>query len=100
MGNNVKVRTPHINDTTYPKRITGYRFTRQKSWQLWTADPRKRGVFQGSPISAIFVIIYLDDVMEGYDALNYLINLPLRHAEERTRNEISAQLRLTVQENT
>ena len=44
------------------------------------------GVFQGAALSAPMCIIYLDDVMEDYDALNRNSKLPTRQSARRDPN--------------
>ena len=41
------------------------------------------GVFQGSAVSALLFIIYLDDMMEDYQALNQKSNLATRKAKTK-----------------
>ena len=45
------------------------------------------GVFQGSAISALLFIIYLDDMMEDYTALNYQHSTIAKHTQERAPEE-------------
>ena len=52
------------------------------------------GVFQGSAISALLFIIYLDDMMEDYDALNANKQILRKQTQERCTQE---QLTLTAE---
>ena len=58
---------------------------------------------QGSAISALMFIIYLDDMMEDYEALNRLAKLPTRQTIQRDPNTGNQELLTEVaksQENT
>ena len=57
------------------------------------------GVYQGSAISAILFIIYQDDMMEGYDALNRAAKIPLKHTEERTLKEVDQKVGNDIKKN-
>ena len=45
------------------------------------------GVSQGSAISALLFIIYLDDMMEDMEALNRRTNLPIRIIQDRPHRQ-------------
>ena len=72
------IRRGHQNATLLPKTRGKYGATTENNV----------GVFQGSALSALLFIIYQDDVMGNYDALNHANNLPIRHIIERTQNEV------------
>jgi len=69
------IRRGHKNTTLLPK-------VKNKYGQ---ATKNNVGVFQGSAISALLFIIYQDDVMEDYTALNHEENLTLKHTIERQK---------------
>lgn len=52
------------------------------------------GAFQGAPLSALLFIIYLDDMMDDYQALNDAAKIPNRYVKTRsakTERQIAAQ---------
>ena len=61
------------------------------------------GVFQGSAISALLFIIYLQDMMEDFEAINYLGHIPYRTTKQRSEkskiNELINQIH-TQEQNT
>ena len=56
------------------------------------------GVFQGSAISALLFIIYLDDMMEDLAALNRRTQLPIRIIQDRPHQQKEEVLRKDIQE--
>ena len=81
-----RIRRGHKNTTLAPKLKNKY----------GKATENNVGAFQGSAISALLFIIYQDDVMEDYDALNRASGNPLKHTEERSRKEIDQQVQNEV----
>ena len=45
------------------------------------------GVFRGSAISALLFIIYLDDMMEDYEALNIHKRITLKHTHTNAQKQ-------------
>jgi len=65
---------------------TGRQQTMLRAKHQGTYGPRQlnnKGVFQGSAISALLFIIYLDDMMEDYKEINYQAKLPTRMVMQR-----------------
>ena len=56
------------------------------------------GVFQGSAISALMFIIYLDDMMEDYEAMNHKAKLTARQQIIRGPNTGTAELIQQIRE--
>merc|ERR1712105_7076 len=80
------IRRGHQNTQLLPKTKGKY----------GTATTNNVGVFQGSAISALLFIIYQDDMMEDYDALNQEAHLKLKHTRERAEEEIDQQVAKTI----
>ena len=55
------------------------------------------GVFQGAATSALLFIIYLQDMMEDYQALNYLDHIPYRATKQRNEQSKTNTLLNTTQ---
>ena len=72
------IRRGHQNTRLTPK--TKGRYGKQ--------TPNNVGVFQWSAVIALLFVIYRDDVMEAYDALNHKNETLLKHTQERAKEEI------------
>ena len=64
------------NNTPNKKRAQNTTQSAKHKRQYGEPQPNNVGVFQGSAISALMFIIYLDDMMEDYRAINRKKKLP------------------------
>ena len=78
---------------------TGTRLAPKYKGRYGKLNGNNIGVFQGSEISALLFIIYLDDMMEGLEALNRRTNLPIRSIQDRQHRQKEALIREETQEN-
>jgi len=76
-------RVANRQDRTYTKRTSKQDPTTKRQWGIWRTEKNNAAVSQGSAIGAILFIIYLDDMMEAYTALNKNNKIPHKHSRRR-----------------
>lgn len=72
-----RIRRGHQGTTLAPKYKGKY----------GNASDNNIGVFQGAAISPLMFTVYLDDMMEGLEALNRRTNLPIRMIHDRPNQQ-------------
>ena len=79
----IQNRNTTTNNTTHKAR-TNRNHTPSKTQQTIRGKINNNiGVFQGSATSALLFIIYLQDMMDDFHALNYLQKIPYRETKQR-----------------
>ena len=92
MGRSLEKRIPHRNDNASKKRTQKTQLSEKINGGYGKSHMGNVGGFQGSAVRAIIFTIYLDDMLEDYQALSRHMQLPTRQEKQRSAQSGTKEL--------